>query len=168
MAKAYPDDTNAALRLLARRVIAERFGGTQARLAESFDVSEAFISDFLNEKRGAGLETLLGLARFHPLELLGIMGIDPSTIAVLWLDGGSSVEDDNMRRVPDEVRRAARAAVELTGCLPGEAGQAALAAWAEHGEVPGADPEWWLAKIRDHLPRRHGSGVRKSTPGTPQ
>lgn len=162
MAKAFDDEINTQLRTLARRVMNERCEGKAVRLAELLEVSPAFISDFLNEKRGAGLETLSGLGRFAPLELLGILGIEPGVIATL-LEGRANQLEDGLANLPDELRRAARAAIELTGCTPGDAGAAALAVFAEYGPREGDDADWWLLKIRDYIRLRPKSGVRRAT-----
>lgn len=160
MAKAFDDSINERLRVLARKVLTEQCGGKQAELASRLGVSASFVSEFLNGGRGAGLETLSGLGRFAPLELLSILGIDPGVIVTL-VEGHR--EEVGLAGLPEELRRAARAAVELTGCTPGEAGAAALAVYAEHGQRDD-DPDWWLLKVRKAIERAQasGSGVRPS------
>jgi transcriptional regulator with XRE-family HTH domain len=161
MAKAFDDEINDQLRALARRVMREHAEDKQSLLAELLDVSPAFVSDFLNGKRGAGLETLSGLGRFAPLELLSILGIPPGVVVTL-VEGSLNQLEDGLASLPSELRRAARAAIELTGCTPGEAGQAALAVFAEHGQRNDEEPDWWLLKIRSYLSARPKSGVFRS------
>jgi predicted transcriptional regulator len=160
MAKAFDDEINERLRDLAREMVRTRFDGNQSQLAEYLGVSGGFVSDFLNKKRGAGLETLSGLGRFAPLELLDILGIQPGVIVTL-VEGLANQLEDGLASLPDELRRAARAAVELTGCTPGEAGEAALAVFTEQGPRDGEEPDWWLLKIRAHLHARPKSGARR-------
>ena len=161
MAKAFDDETNETLRGLARKLMAERADGKGVRLAELLDVSPAFISEFLSGKRGAGLETLSGLGRFAPLELLRILGIEPAVIVTL-LEGQSEELEVGLANLPEVVRRAARAAVELEGCTPGMACEAALECFREHGAVPGTDTDWWLTKIRKKIDAGAKSSVRPS------
>lgn len=161
MAKAFDPEINAALRALAREEIRAR-GIAQGELAATAGVTPGYMSDFLNGNRGAGLRLLRGLGRAAPLKLLELLDVDPGTVLALWSANGSR-EELQMGSVPESVRRAARAAIELLGCGPDEAARAAQQAFAEHGEVPGSDPEWWLGKIRGYLPVRRGSGVRPSS-----
>lgn len=163
MAKAFDDEINEQLRALARRVMKEQGEGKQAQLAELLDVSAAFVSEFLSGKRGAGLETLSGLGRFAPLELLSILGVEVGVLLTL-IEGRANQLEDGLASLPHELRRAARAAIELTGCTPGEAGQAALAVYAEVGDRQGEEPDWWLLKLRKVLDKRPSSGVRALLP----
>lgn len=163
MAKAFEEEINEQLRELARRVMKDRCSNKQAQLAELLDVSPAFVSDFLNGKRGAGLETLSGLGRFAPLELLNILGIDAGVVITL-VEGNANQLEDGLASLPNELRRAARAAIELTGCSPGDAGQAALAVFAQFGAKDDSDPDWWLTKIRAYLDSRPKSGVQRIDP----
>jgi hypothetical protein len=161
MAKAFDDEINERLRALARRVMAERGDGKNVRLAEMLDVSPAFVSELLSGKRGAGLETLIGLGRFAPLELLSILGIEPGVIVTL-LEGTHDGLEAGLAKLPDVIRRAARAAIELEGCSPGAAGDAAVWCWNEYGAVPDSDADWWLGKIRKRLSLTAQSGERPS------
>lgn len=155
MAKAFEEDVNTSLRELARRVLMSRFGGTQARMAEQLNISPAFLSDFLNEKRGAGRELLAGLGRFEPLRLVAILGIDQRSLEVALED--SPIHEGAMAGTPEQLRRAARAALELTGCTAVQVSVAALDAFSEYGQQD-ADADWWLTKIRDRLPRQSSGG----------
>lgn len=161
MAKAFDDETNEALRGLARKLMAERAEGKNVRLAELLQVSPAFISEFLSGKRGAGLETLSGLGRFSPLELLRILGIEPGVIVTL-IEGRNDELEVGLTKLPDVVRRAARAAIEIEGCSPGAAGDAAVWCWNEYGAVPDSDVDWWLGKIRKRINSTAQSGERPS------
>lgn len=163
MAKAFDPEVNDALRSMARRIVAS--GVKQAVLADRIGVSAGFISDFLSEKRGGGMRVLTGLGRSYPLEFLELVGIEPATVATLWVERPTGEDDQGgeMRVLPESVRRAARAAIELDGCAPADAARAAAMAVAEFGEVPQADPDWWLGKLRRHLPDRTGSGVRPAS-----
>lgn len=161
MAKAFDDEINDTLRALARKLLKEKFDGVQARMAEKLGMSGAFVSEFLSGGRGAGLETLSGLGRFAPLELLAILGIEPGVIVTL-LEGRHEELEAGLAMMPEVVRRAARAAVELEGCTPGAAGDAAVWCFNEYGAVPETDVDWWLTKIRKRLDSSAKSGERPS------
>jgi hypothetical protein len=158
MAKALDEDVNEQLRTFARGLLKNGRFESQVALAKAMSVSPGFVSDFLSEKRGAGRELLVGLGRLAPLELLKILEIDPRVIVDLWGDGTGNGEIE--MKAPDGLRRAARAAIELTGCTPADAHQAALVVLAEWGERADADADWWLTKLRKKLPERTESGVR--------
>jgi hypothetical protein len=164
MAKSYDDQTNEVLRELARKVKRERFDDNQTKMAEGLGVSGAFLSDFINEKRGAGLDMLVGLGKFAPLDLLQILEIDPAVV-VMMTANTTSVLEAGLMSLPDGLRRAARACIELTGCTPAEAGDAAVEAFdlvqAAGKGVPD-DPDYWLQKIRDIVKARAKSGERAS------
>jgi hypothetical protein len=66
VSKGLDQEANRRLRAITRRVMAERFGGSQSKAAQAFNVEQGFLSDFLNEKRGAGAKLLRGLAKFDP------------------------------------------------------------------------------------------------------
>lgn len=161
MAKAFDDEINERLRALARQVMADRCDGKNYRLAELIGVSAPFVSDFLSGKRGAGLETLSGLGAFAPLELLRILGIEPGVVVTL-IEGKNDELEAGLAKLPDVVRRAARAAIEIEGCSPGAAGDAAVWCWNEYGAVPDSDVDWWLGKIRKRLALTAQSGERPS------
>lgn len=160
MAKSYDDETNEVLRALARKVKIELFSNNQTQMADEIGISASFLSDFLNEKRGAGLDMLVGLGKFAPLDLLNILGIDLGSVALLALPTSGGAE--GVMGLPDVVRRAARACIELTGCSPGEAGEAAVEAYETHGNVLNTDADWWQQKIRDIVKGRARSGERPS------
>lgn len=159
MAKAYSDDVNDLLRALAQSAIDLHFEGKQGRFAKKNGLSAPFVSEFLSGKRGAGLELLMTIARYYPVQLLQILGIEPSSLLVLW----SGREDgDPVTELPNELKRATRAAIELFGCAPSVAMKAANAAYAKHGETPHADPDWWLGKMRGHIDEFRKSDERPS------
>lgn len=161
MAKAFDQQTNEILRGLARDVLKKKLDGNQAKLATGLGVSGSFVSEFLSGKRGAGLGTLIGLGQFAPLELLGILRIEPGVVATL-VEGRNEELEAGLAMIPEVVRRAARAAVELEGCTPRDACDAALWCFQEHGAVPGTDADWWLTKIRSRLASTAKSGERPS------
>lgn len=162
MAKAFDDETNQLLRALARQVLHDKCEGKKIRLAEMIGVSGGYVSDFLNENRGAGLDMLTGLGKLAPLEFLGMLGIDPGVVVLLATQRNEGLEA-GLVALPDVLRRAARAAIELTGCPPGDAGDAAIAVFEEFGPLPHTDADWWCQKIRDYLKARPKSGERPSS-----
>jgi hypothetical protein len=162
MAKAFDDETNQLLRRLAREVKRTRCDDKSARLAELIGVSPSYVSDFLNEKRGAGLEMLTGLGRLAPLEFLSMLGIDLGIVATL-IEGREGTMGLDVKRMPDVIRRAARAVIELEGCTPGAAGEAAVAVWEEFGALPVTDIDFWFDKIRKLIHQSGKSGERPST-----
>lgn len=159
MATAFDDETNDALRTLARKVMSDR-GIKQNKLAELIGVSPSYVSDFLNDNRGAGFAMLTGLGRLAPLEFLGMLDIDPGVVAALH--EGKGLEGGDLMHVPDAVRRAARAVIELDGCTPGAAGDAAVALFEEHNRRLDQDADWWFAKIRKRVAESAKSGERPS------
>lgn len=161
MAKAFDEKTNQILRVLARQMLKQEFDGVQSRLAKRLGVTAGFLSDFLSGKRGAGLDMLVGLGRFAPLEFLGVLGIEPGVVVTL-IEGRHEELEAGLVNVPDVVRRAARAAIELEGCTPTAACEAALACWDEYGAVPDTDADWWLGKIRKRISETSKSGERPS------
>src|SRR5690348_12219203 len=126
MAKAFPRKVNNQLRELLQLVIDNHFSGKQAQFADATGLSGAYISGVLGGSRGGGLELLIAIARYRPLELLPILKIDPRTVSIFW----SEREEAAVRvgDVPNELRRATRAAVDLFGCTPSVAVKAADAA----------------------------------------
>lgn len=160
MAKAFPDEVNDLLRELTQSVVDDCFSGKQAAFADAVGLSGPYVSEILGQKRGGGLELLISIARYRPLELLPILKIDPRTVSILWNEQRG--EGAEMGDLPNELKRAARAAVELFGCTPAVALQAASAALAKHGESPHADPDWWLGKMRGHIEEYRKSGERPS------
>jgi hypothetical protein len=165
MAKSFGDDVNRQLREVARELIAGTFDGNQSKFADAVGVSATFVSDFLSEKRGAGLDLLVGLSKYAPRVVMGILEIDATVLgsAVRGGDQGATREEQVMERLPATTVRALRAAIELTGSSVAEAVEAAALAYEEYGDVPGTDPDWWLVKIRERLPMRANPGSRPST-----
>jgi hypothetical protein len=164
MAKAFNDETNTKLRAIALTVMKRDFGGNRTKLARHLKVTPTFVSDFLNHKRGAGLDLLSGLGRYAPLEVLSILGIRPVVITTL-AERGKDETGEALAKLPDELRRAARAAIELTGCTPGEACEVAVDLFKEIGVVEKADVDFWLPKVRKAIEagqKRTESGERPS------
>lgn len=161
MAKSYDDETNQRLRAVARRVMLDHFRGKQTLLAKRLGMSGAFVSEFLSGGRGAGLETLIGLAEFAPLEVLEILRIDPVVVRAL-LTGAQEEKGPEIAMLPEVIRRAARACIELTGCVPADACSAAIKVFGEFGDLPNTNADWWCAQIRENLPKRSKSGERQS------
>jgi len=54
-------DNNDVLRELARKVLHDRYGDNQAKMARAMGVSAAAVNDFLASKRGAGFAVIKGL-----------------------------------------------------------------------------------------------------------
>ena len=150
MAKSYDDETNERLRAVARRVMKDHMDGKQIRLAEKLGVSGSFVSEFLSGTRGAGLEMLVGLARFAPLDILEILHIDAGVVAAL-LAGSQDEKGTGIELLPDVIRRATRACIELSGCTPADACASALEIYAQFGDLPNTTPDWWCAQIRQHI-----------------
>lgn len=161
MATAFDDATNEQLRRMAREIMAAKCDGKQNRLAEAIGVSPSYVSDFLNDNRGAGMEMLAGLGRLDPLRLLEILKIDPRWIVNL-VNEGEPEDEAGLDVLPDVVRRAMRATIEVTGCAPAEAFEKALEAHEQHGDVHLDDTEWWYLKVRGKIPERPKSGERPS------
>lgn len=159
MAKAYDDEINETLRSLARTIIQRDFDGIQNKLAEAVGLSPGFVSEFLSGKRGAGLDMLTGLGRISPHILLRVLGIDPRVLVVVRSE---DLEEEGMRNLPPALRRASRAAMDLFGCTPQAALQAADAALAKHGNQPDWEPWFWLDKVKTEIERFRLSGERPS------
>jgi hypothetical protein len=164
MGKAYGGATNQKLRRVLLNLVETKFE-QRGKAASSLGVSAAFVSDFLGGKRGAGLDLLKGLARYAPLEVISALEIDLDVVLNLAARGdarGAIGEAEMAERLPGPVVRAMKAAIELVGCTPSEAFNAAWDAFQEYGQVEGTDADWWLAKIRDRMPKRSQSGTRPS------
>jgi hypothetical protein len=161
MGKALEEDVNERLREIAVAIREARYAGNQGDLAEGLGISASYASDFVNRKRGAGREMLVGLGRLAPLELLRVLEIDPKVIITLWTDQAVEGELDVMK-MPEALRRAARAAIEVLGCTPSEASSAAALAFKQFGEQPDEDALYWLEKLRKRIPERTESGVHPS------
>lgn len=165
MAKAYPAAVTEKLREQAKTLLKDRYDNNAAQLAKGLKVSAGYVSDFIAGNRGAGWAMLTGIARLDPLSVLDVLGIDVSTVLNLVAHGGDrqpAGEDRTMRRLPAPVVRAMRAAIEITGCVADDAVEAAYAAFDEFGELPNTTVDWWLAQIRERLPKRSASGTRPS------
>jgi transcriptional regulator with XRE-family HTH domain len=160
MAKNFGEEVNEQLRKLARSVVEVHFKGTQSSFASAIGVTPGFVSDFLAGKRGAGLELLRGVGKFRPIETLRILDISPRIVASLSLE--QTTGEGDMGDLPNELKRAARAAIELFGCTPHVAVKAAETAFRKYGEHPEADPDWWLGKMRGHIEEYRKSGERPS------
>lgn len=163
--KALEDKNNEVLRRALRDIITHHFSkppkGAQGRAAVALGVSGSFLSEVLSGSRGAGPELLRGIARYRPLEVLQALEIDPKTVLALWSDSGEEAGVLNGAEIPDALRRAARAAIELLHCTADEARKAAESAWAETTHHEDADADWWLLQLRERLPRRKSSHVRR-------
>jgi transcriptional regulator with XRE-family HTH domain len=154
--------TNKRLREVALELKLSVFDDKQNRTARSLGVSGAYLSEFLGGTRGAGVDLITGLSKYRPLEVLRTLGINPRAIALLLSEEEAGLEM-GAYRFPDELRRAARAAMELLGCTSDEVLSASEVVYAEYGDRDDADPDWWLGKIRQRVPPRTKSGVHKKT-----
>ncbi len=161
MAKAYASKVNKELRDVAREVKDKHFpgSGSQTAMAKALGVSPGFISEFLRGGRGAGLELLCGLGRFSPLKVAKILGLDPRKIAKEVSGVEDNGEEERLSRLPEELQRAARAAIELYGATRAEAVLAAELIYKEIGDMPLFSAEDWLNRLRGELPKRKKSGV---------
>lgn len=163
--KALPAARNQKFREAVQALVDEEFGPRgQKQAAKALGISAPYLHDFLNEKRGAGPkgagpEILRGMAKFRPLDVLLALEMDPAVVAGVWREGAGRTEV--LGDLPEALRRAARAAIELTYCTAEDAILAARTALVEAGDVEGADPDWWLIKVRRHLPERVASSVRR-------
>jgi hypothetical protein len=123
--KALRDKENATAAALVRTVLDVHFPGRggQTRFGAELGLSQDFISDVANEKKGVGINILRGLARYRPVEVVKLLGIKLETLRAHWSDGdwGELMADD----LPESMRRVARAAVELWGVTPDAAAAAA-------------------------------------------
>lgn len=156
--KALKDEANDQLRDAVRAIVKNDFD-TAGDAATAFGVSGAYLSDFIAGNRGAGAALLFGVAQHDPIAFLEAIGIDPKTVVILWRE---TDKEGTLPELPDPLRRAARAAVELLHCHSEDAGKAAIHALDELGEGgDDRDPAWWLERLKERLPRRTGSGVRK-------
>lgn len=74
MSKSLGTGANEQLRAAVRRLLETEFGGSQSRAAKAFGVTQGYISDFLDGKRGAGAKLLRGVAPFDEsvAEILGV------------------------------------------------------------------------------------------------
>lgn len=155
---------NRRLRIIVRGIRDNQFGGHQNEMAKSFKISGAYVSDFLNEKRGAGPELLQAVGRYKPLEVLRALDIAPES--VLLLAGQEQEQEDSgveAKNFPDALQRAARAAMELLGCTADEVLRASNEIVTElgRGDDSERDADWWLLEIRGRVPKRRRSHVRK-------
>ncbi len=161
--KALKRESNDLLRDAVRAVIREDFDSA-SEAAVAFGVSGAYLSDFLAGNRGAGSALLFGVAKRDPIAFLRAIGVDPATVVVLWRETNKEGE---LPDLPEPLRRAARAAIELLHCHSDEAGKAAVNALEELGEGgEDRDPVWWLERLKERITRRTGSGVRKKRRNT--
>lgn len=77
-----------ALRTVVRKLLASaEFSGRggQARLAKRIGVSAPYLSDFLNGKRGAGREMMLGLQRVAPDDVAAVVGVRLANIGAAYV-----------------------------------------------------------------------------------
>ena len=157
--KSVDSETNKKLRALATEIKDGSFGGYQNRTAVAIGVSGSFLSEFLGETRGAGVDLIAGIAKYRPLETLRYRHWVYSQATLLAFE--ESGADMGELAFPEELRRAARAAMELLGCTADEVLSASQSALLEYGEGDDRDPDWWLGKLRQRVPTRRRSGVRR-------
>jgi len=161
--KSVDRELNRRMRSLLRDIRDVNFAGKQGDTARGLGFSGGFLSDILNDKRGVGMDVISSAAKFRPIEVLRAIGIDPIAVALL-VSEDSKGADVGLEGMPEEVRRAARAAIELLGCTADEVLMATRNAVLEFGDrSDDRDPEWWFGKIRDRVPRRQKSGLRKKS-----
>jgi len=159
--KALTKEENKDLQLLTQAVLDAHFGGhgAQTRFAKAANISQSTVSDLVRKGEGGGVASLRALAKYRPVEVVKLLGIEIATLVGLWSE--SNPQGVDMAELPDNLRRAARAAVELFGCSPDEAHQAAQAVLRDPADPDTRDAELWLMDIRPKLPSRQKSGVRR-------
>lgn len=64
--KALPTDRNSRFRAGVADLVGRVFGGNKTAAAKAFGVTQGFLSDFLNGRRGAGFKLIEGVKKFDP------------------------------------------------------------------------------------------------------
>lgn len=162
--KALKAEENETLRELVRRVLDAHFPGRggQTAFSDATGLSQPHISGLLNDGKGGGIQSLRAIAKFKPVEVVQLLHIRLETLVGLWSE--TEPEGVKLADLPEPVRRAARAAVELYGCTPDEAHAAALKVLArptDPDEPP--SPMELLIAMKPHIPPRSKSGVRRKS-----
>jgi len=108
-ARAVSVEENEHLRAVARALMAERYGGNQTRLAKALGVEQAFVSDFLLGKRGAGVAMIRGLERLAASSTLasalrrGLEDPFPARRVVVELARGEGVAESVLLALASDV-----------------------------------------------------------------
>jgi hypothetical protein len=160
--KALQPEENATLQALVRSVLDAHFPGRggQSRFAEDTGVSQGHVSGMLNSGKGGGIQSLRALAKYRPVEVVRLLGISLPTLVGLWAETDPRGAD--MAGLPEPLKRAARAAVELWGCTPDEAHKAALALLQQPQDPDQIRTPWeWASMLQAYLPPRSKSGLRR-------
>lgn len=120
------------------------------------------ISEAASAGRKGGVKLLRALAKFKPVEVLKILGVSPAALLAVWVESSKGAEElANVDGLPDSLRRAARAAIELYGCSADEAKAAVVAArLSEDGLDDETPADVWVMRLPKYLPTRKKSGVR--------
>lgn len=158
--KALRREENERVGSLLRDVLEVHFPGRggQTAFADDTGVSQSHVSTTADGTKGAGVQMLRALAKYRPIEVVKLLGIKLETLLELWADREGYVMNDGL---PDSMRRAARAAVELWGCSPDEAVVAAKKVMTlVEGDPDSHDPAALVGLFRPLLPRRAKSGTR--------
>lgn len=158
--KALRLEENERVGALLREVLDAHFPGRggQTAFADDTGLSQSQISSTLDGIKGAGIQTLRAIAKYRPVDAVKLLGIRLETLLELWTERESYVMSDSL---PDSMRRAARAAVELWGCSPDEAVAAAKQLMPiVKGDPDSVDPGALVVMFRPLLPERKKSGTR--------
>lgn len=129
-----------AFRELLKRVRRDTFGDNQAAMARAFDLTPAYISDVLLEKRGIGLKLVRAISRLT----------------------GHSLEDliDGVALTPDPYP--ARAKALYCARTAAHAVQQ-----REVGGAEGRSLDWWMRRLREEEDRAVESLEQSASPAGP-
>lgn len=153
------------------------------KVAEALGLSSASISQWVSGKNRPEMRNLLRVWEFigrDPAELYGDetdglalsrkldriareLGITSDRMLTLWSVGAADKQGDQMRALPEYVRRAAMAVVHTEDCTVEEAFSAAWLAWQDLDDKPGEFPRGWTDHIIERLAKRKQSGTRRAT-----
>jgi hypothetical protein len=130
MARAVDDELNETLRTLVRELMRDRYDGNASRIARELGVSQAFVSDLLSRKRGAGMALIRALAR-----------IDPERVLEAIYDEGT-LRDLRLRIFASEAARWANRSGAFSagsGVVGGPTGESAVGPGGRPGSATGLD-----------------------------
>lgn len=77
--KALKGDQNDAARRYIRALMDRDFEGKQLRAAPHFGVTQGYLGEFINGRRGAGMKLLRGVAKYAGVPIEAILGDQPET-----------------------------------------------------------------------------------------
>lgn len=155
-----------------KELLAAKFNGKQARLADALDVTPTAVSDVLGGTKGPGLKMLISLAREMEISLDELVGLVPRTKQDSWgaIEGYADVEATARVSFPRVRDTTWRALARLRGVEPPALNPTALgmlaAAWDQHAPAA-ALPTAAKSKKRAKKPAAPPSATA-STPTTPK